>query len=80
MMTPSKTPNLMSPTVLPRSFKLTATQKAQFPPYVPRVRDEHEATGRVINVWELPVYRTPEHFVRPGADDHKKFASKGLPC
>lgn len=47
-------------------------------PWAPRYRLPNEAPPPSINIYELPVYKPePPQAVRRGADDHKKYGSKG---
>ncbi len=54
--------------------------KAKFAAYVARRKAKGEAASKSTNVWSLPVYQSPaaDAPARPGADDHRKFKSKGF--
>jgi hypothetical protein len=47
--------------------------------FVPLVKQPNTALPPTTNLWEQPVYK-PDHsgYVRPGADDHLKFKSRGM--
>jgi hypothetical protein len=50
--------------------------------YTKREREEHEATGKVINLMTragLQADHIPFQYVRPGSD-HSGIKSRGFPC
>jgi len=46
--------------------------------YVKRERDPNEALPPTMNLWERPVYKPQEGYVRLGANDHQRIKSRGL--
>ena len=74
-----KTP--ANPTVLLATPGLTPSQrKRSFGDvvYVPRSRQAGEALPAQTSVWKQPDYTPPpEPHVRPGANDHMRYRSKG---
>lgn len=47
--------------------------------FVPSVKDLDAAPPPQINIWAQPVYKPePQGYVRPGANDHLKFKSRGM--
>ena len=48
-------------------------------PYVHVPRDPSLVPAPALSIWEQPVYKSaPAEYVRPGADDHLKFKSRGF--
>ena len=74
-----KTP--VNPTILLPTPGLTPSQrKRSFGDvvYTPRTRQAGEAMPPTISIWEQPRYTPPpDPHVRPGANDHMRYRSKG---
>ena len=64
----------------PKTDRANKKTREEMGEYVPRVRPHGEATGVLIGVWDLPTLTNykPMQNVRPGADDHKQFKSRGV--
>lgn len=81
-------PNLMkkatrvNPHATLESFTNTTGDKAHAKErkgFVPSVKDPDAVPPPTISLWEQPVYVSPKNeYVRPGADDHLKFKSRGF--
>lgn len=62
------------------SDALSPRVKKKFASYSPRERGPQEALPPGISVWQLPRYKPePAPAVRPGADDHQRIRSRGMP-
>lgn len=63
------------------SFVSTAGDKEQVKyrtGFVPSKKDPNAVPPPSLSIWEQPIYvPTKNEYVRPGADDHLKFKSKG---
>ena len=46
--------------------------------YVKRERDPNEALPSTMSIWERPVYKPQEGYVRLGANDHQRIKSRGF--
>lgn len=70
-----------NPTVLVASIGLMPYQRKRSVGdvvYAPRVRQAGEALSADNSLWDQPVYTPPvDAFIRPGANDHLKYRSKG---
>lgn len=70
-----------NPTVLVASIGLTPSQRKRSVGdvvYTPRVRQAGEALPQQNSLWSQPRYIPPaDAFVRPGANDHLQYSSKG---
>lgn len=58
---------------------MSPRMKAKFPKYTAKVRQSCEALPNTYNLLKAPKYKPPPtQSVRPGADDHLKYKSKGF--
>ena len=64
------------------SFAFTTGDKAHAKErrgFKPPVKDPEAAPPPQINIWAQPVYKPePQGYVRPGANDHLRYKSRGL--
>lgn len=58
---------------------MSLRMKAKFPKYTAKVRQNCEALPNTYNLLKAPKYKPPPtQSVRPGADDHLKYKSRGI--